>query len=135
MMLPKWLRACRGDKSRATKRRVKAHSAEANKHFVSNGVTNTRYTWYSFVPKNLWIQFGSFENVYFLFIAVLQLFPEITPVSPITTWAPLIVVMSITALKDLIDDLARCRADRAYNNRCVLDSPNEVLRDVAHLRT
>ena len=110
--------ACkRGERS--ANRRVEAHSAEANKHFVSNAVTNTSYSWYTFVPKNLWIQFGSFENVYFLFIAVLQLFPEITPVSPITTWGPLIVVMSITALKDLMDDLARWRADARYNNRPV----------------
>ena len=107
-------------------RRITAHSAEANKQFCSNAVTNTKYRWWNFVAKNLWIQFGSFETGYFLFIAILQLFPAITPVSPLTTWGPLILVMAITAAKDLADDIARWRADVAYNTR-----PVSVVRDGA----
>jgi phospholipid-translocating ATPase len=56
-------------------------------------------------------------NRYFLLIACLQLIKEITPVNPLTTWAPLIVIFGITAVKELVDDLGRRRADVAANSR------------------
>lgn len=56
-------------------------------------------------------------NCYFLLIASLQLFPAITPVSPVTTWAPLIVIFTISAIKEALDDVARYRMDLENNNR------------------
>lgn len=56
-------------------------------------------------------------NRYFLIIACLQLWAEITPVNPLTTWAPLVVIFGITAVKELLDDLGRAREDRDANSR------------------
>lgn len=56
-------------------------------------------------------------NRYFLIIACLQLWPEITPVNPLTTWAPLVVIFGITAAKELVDDLGRAKEDREANSR------------------
>lgn len=56
-------------------------------------------------------------NQYFLIIACLQLWAAITPVNPLTTWAPLIVIFTITAVKELMDDLGRRREDAAANSR------------------
>lgn len=56
-------------------------------------------------------------NRYFLLIACLQLISTITPVSPVTTWAPLIIIFSITAIKELVDDLGRRKADKLANSR------------------
>jgi hypothetical protein len=36
---------------------VKANNAAANADYANNEVTNTKYTWYNFVPKNLAEQF------------------------------------------------------------------------------
>jgi phospholipid-translocating ATPase len=47
----------------------------------------------------------------------LQLWAEITPVNPLTTWAPLIVIFGITAAKELVDDLGRGREDGIANSR------------------
>lgn len=56
-------------------------------------------------------------NRYFLLIACLQLIKDITPVNPLTTWLPLIVIFGITAIKELTDDLGRRKADVAANSR------------------
>ncbi|EFC36194.1 predicted protein [Naegleria gruberi] len=54
-------------------------------------------------------------NRYFLAIACLQLWSEVSPVNPITTWAPLIVALLITAVKALYDDLKRFYNDYKSN--------------------
>lgn len=47
---------------------------EVNTHdrrFVRNKIRTTKYTWLTFIPKNLFEQFSKMANVYFLFIMVL----------------------------------------------------------------
>lgn len=56
-------------------------------------------------------------NRYFLVIACLQLIKTITPVNPLTTWAPLAVIFAVTAVKEAIDDWGRARADAIANSR------------------
>lgn len=56
-------------------------------------------------------------NRYFLFIAFLQLIREITPVNPLTTFVPLAVIFGVTAVKELLDDLGRRKADNMANSR------------------
>lgn len=47
----------------------------------------------------------------------MQLFPTITPVSPITTWVPLSVIFAISAFKEALDDYKRHKNDRQANRR------------------
>ncbi|KAI3661015.1 hypothetical protein MP638_004050 [Amoeboaphelidium occidentale] len=56
-------------------------------------------------------------NQYFLIIACLQLFPALTPISPVTTWTPLIIIFAITATKEFLDDYQRLKADKVANER------------------
>lgn len=66
---------------------------------------------------NLYDQFSAPMNLYFLLIACLQLWRTITPVNPITTWAPLIFVFAISATKQAVDDYRRYQADMVANAR------------------
>ena len=50
--------------------------------------------------------------------------PSISPLSPGTTWGPLIFVLAVSAIKDAIEDIIRWRSDSEVNNR-----EYEVLRD------
>ena len=56
-----------------------AGSADANANsgsshdFASNKITNTKYTWYSLVPKSLWNQFRRLANVYFLVMSIIMM--------------------------------------------------------------
>jgi phospholipid-translocating ATPase len=85
----------------------------------TNAIRNTKYTVFTFIPLNLKEQFGRFMNLYFLFIACLQLLPSITPVAPASTWVPLAFIFFISALKEGIDDFRRAQSDRAANTKSV----------------
>ena len=85
----------------------------------NNAIRNTKYRWYSFIFQNLAEQFSQHLNRYFLIIAILQLFSAITPVNPVTTWGPLIVILGLTAYKEASDDIARYKRDKEFNERIV----------------
>jgi phospholipid-transporting ATPase len=93
---------------------------------TSNEVHTSKYTWYTFVPLNLYEQFHNRANVYFLFVAVLQMVPSIS----ITSGRPLLLmplgfVLLVGAARDLFEDEKRKAADRAENEREVLQFSNE----------
>jgi phospholipid-translocating ATPase len=98
-------------------RTVYANAPARNAEFKPNVISNTKYTWWNFVPKNLWEQFARNTNRYFLLIAILQLNAQITPVNPLTTWAPLAVIFMITAVKEGLDDWGRRAQDKVANAR------------------
>uniref|UniRef100_A0A8C4Q179 Phospholipid-transporting ATPase n=1 Tax=Eptatretus burgeri TaxID=7764 RepID=A0A8C4Q179_EPTBU len=50
-------------------------------------------------------QFQRVANAYFLFLLILQLIPQISSLSWFTTIVPLVLVLTITAVKDASDDL------------------------------
>lgn len=56
-------------------------------------------------------------NQYFLLIACLQLWSRITPVSPATTWGPLIIIFIVSASKEAWDDYNRYLSDKKANER------------------
>jgi phospholipid-translocating ATPase len=58
-------------------------------------------------------------NKYFLIIAVLQLWPLITPVNPLTTWGPLLFIFAVTSIKEAWDDLGRWKMDKEANQKRV----------------
>lgn len=95
-------------------------------HHCSNKISNTKYNLFNFIPKNLWEQFSRFMNKYFLLIAVLQLWPLITPVSPVSTWGPLIVIFSVSATKEAWDDYGRYCSDKEFNDKIVWVVKNGV---------
>eukprot|EP01029_Cantina_marsupialis_P021360 TRINITY_DN50_c1_g1_i4.p1 TRINITY_DN50_c1_g1~~TRINITY_DN50_c1_g1_i4.p1 ORF type:complete len:1122 (-),score=321.77 TRINITY_DN50_c1_g1_i4:384-3749(-) len=98
-------------------RLIKANDPEWNRRYLDNTISNTKYTLLNFLPKNMKEQFGQAMNQYFLLIACLQLINEITPVNPMTTWGPLLLIFGLTAFKELMDDLGRRKADKMANER------------------
>lgn len=87
--------------------------------FCDNKVSNTKYTVFNFLPKNLWEQFSRFMNKYFLLIACLQLWPLITPVNPASTWGPLVFIFAVSASKEAWDDHSRYLLDKQANEKKV----------------
>lgn len=49
-----------------------------DRRFTLNSIRTSKYTWLTFIPKNLFEQFSKMANVYFLFIMVLQIIPPIS---------------------------------------------------------
>ena len=106
-----------GSNALAPPRILRVNEPAKNAVYRNNTISNTKYTPWTFLPLSLRDQFRQFMNKYFLLIAILQLFPRITPVNPITTWLPLILIFSISATKEALDDLRRKRQDAEANQR------------------
>lgn len=64
-----------------------------------NSIRTAKYTLLTFLPVNLFQQFTRVANMYFLFIAFLQLIPGLSPTSWVTTVGPLCFVLFINAIK------------------------------------
>lgn len=90
---------------------------ETGKPFVSNSVTTARYTIWDFLPKQLYAQFSKIANVYFLFVASLQMVPSWSPTGQYTTLVPLLVFLSIAIAHEGYDDYRRHRQDNGENNQ------------------
>lgn len=86
--------------------------------FEPNTITTCKYNALTFLPKNLWHQFQKLANVYFLIIAILQVIPEISVSGGVPNiLLPLAFVLTVSAGKDLLEDLNRRKSDKEENNR------------------
>jgi phospholipid-translocating ATPase len=83
--------------------------------YVSNRIRTSKYTIFSFIPKNLFEQFRRPANMYFLGMAILQMLPFFGVNSPALTLLPLCTVVVITAAKDAVEDFQRHKVDQQYN--------------------
>uniref|UniRef100_A0A8C7YBI4 Phospholipid-transporting ATPase n=1 Tax=Oryzias sinensis TaxID=183150 RepID=A0A8C7YBI4_9TELE len=72
------------------------------------------YTFWNFIPKNMFEQFRRVANFYFLIIFLVQLIID-TPTSPVTSGLPLFFVIIVTAIKQGYEDWLRHKADKAVN--------------------
>ena len=92
-----------------------------NPAFKPNSIRTSKYTAITFLPKNLIEQFSKLANIYFLFIMVLQIIPQISISGgqPAILF-PLVVVIAISGIKDLFEDMSRHKSDNQENNRHVL---------------
>ncbi|XP_031949399.1 phospholipid-transporting ATPase ID isoform X2 [Corvus moneduloides] len=108
-----------GSGSTEEERRVRANAREYNEKFqyASNCIKTSKYNIVTFLPVNLFEQFQEVANTYFLFLLILQLIPQISSLSWFTTIVPLVLVLTITAVKDATDDYFRHKSDNQVNNR------------------
>jgi len=93
-----------------------AHLNELKK-FPSNRITTTKYTFYNFIPKNLFEQFRRATNIFFLLITIITFIPIVSPLTPITSILPFSFVLLANAIKEAYEDYLRYKADRKANNR------------------
>nr|XP_046230530.1 phospholipid-transporting ATPase IC [Scatophagus argus] len=85
--------------------------------YSGNAIKTYKYNVLTFLPLNLYEQLKRAANLYFLALLILQIIPTISTLPWYTTLIPLVVVLGVTAIKDLVDDLARHRMDKEINNR------------------
>ncbi|KAI9018410.1 hypothetical protein DFJ74DRAFT_677213 [Hyaloraphidium curvatum] len=84
--------------------------------FPSNEVSTAKYSIITFLPKNLWEQFHRIANVFFLAMAVSQVFPVFQVTNAFMPFVPLVIVLTLTALKDGWEDYKRHKSDKELNN-------------------
>ncbi|KAL5287332.1 ATP8A1 family protein [Megaselia abdita] len=92
--------------------------------FTNNHISTAKYSFISFCPAFLFEQFRRYSNCFFLLIALLQQIPEVSPTGRYTTLVPLIFILTVSAIKEIVEDVKRHRADNEINHRQV-----DVLRN------
>lgn len=85
--------------------------------FIANGIRSSRYTVWSFLPRQLWAQFSKIANFYFLSVSILQMIPGLSTTGTYTTIVPLLFFVSVSMAKEGYDDFRRYRLDKEENNR------------------
>ncbi|KAI8174164.1 Phospholipid-transporting ATPase DNF1 [Colletotrichum sp. SAR 10_75] len=95
---------------------LKDEEGHPSQHFTRNKIRTAKYTPLSFVPKNLWFQFQNIANVFFLFLVILVFFPIFGGENPGLSAVPLIFIVTVTAIKDAIEDYRRTALDIELNN-------------------
>ncbi|XP_058653374.1 probable phospholipid-transporting ATPase IA isoform X4 [Onychostoma macrolepis] len=94
--------------------------------FCSNRVSTAKYNVLTFLPRFLYSQFRRAANSFFLFIALLQQIPDVSPTGRWTTLVPLLFILVVAAVKEFIEDLKRHNADSVVNKK-----ETQVLRNGA----
>ncbi|XP_059577048.1 phospholipid-transporting ATPase IH isoform X3 [Alligator mississippiensis] len=80
--------------------------------YPDNRIVSSKYTFWNFVPKNLFEQFRRIANFYFLIIFLVQLIID-TPTSPVTSGLPLLFVITVTAIKQ-VGDIVMVKEDETF---------------------
>ncbi|XP_069487816.1 phospholipid-transporting ATPase VD [Ambystoma mexicanum] len=86
------------------------------KEYKNNRIRTTKYTLLNFIPRNLFEQFHRVANLYFLFLVVLNWIPVVEAFQKELTMIPLVVVLTIIAVKDGLEDYRKYKIDKKINN-------------------
>uniref|UniRef100_A0A8C5GUG7 Phospholipid-transporting ATPase n=1 Tax=Gouania willdenowi TaxID=441366 RepID=A0A8C5GUG7_GOUWI len=90
-----------------------------SKNYKCNAICTTKYTLLTFLPMNLFQQFHRVANIYFLFLALLNWVPVVEAFEKEITMIPLVLVITVIAIKDALEDYRRYLFDKKVNNRVV----------------
>lgn len=89
------------------------------KPYIDNSIRSSRYSLWSFFPRQLLAQFSKIANFYFLIVSILQMIPGLSTTGTFTTFIPLVIFVGISMAKEGFDDFRRYRLDKEENNRYV----------------
>uniref|UniRef100_A0A8B9SSK8 Phospholipid-transporting ATPase n=1 Tax=Anas platyrhynchos TaxID=8839 RepID=A0A8B9SSK8_ANAPL len=88
--------------------------------FRDNWVSTAKYSVVTFLPRFLYEQIRKAANAFFLFIALLQQIPDVSPTGRYTTLVPLLFILTVAGIKEIIEDYKRHKADSAVNKKKTL---------------
>lgn len=98
--------------------------------YCSNIITSSKYSVYSFLPKQLKAQFSKIANCYFLVVAIMQMIPSWSTTGQYTTIIPLMIFVSISIAREGFDDWKRHLHDKEENNKpCVIIQQDDRFQD------
>jgi phospholipid-transporting ATPase len=92
------------------------HDLNSSFKYYGNYISTTKYNFATFLPKFLFEQFSKYANLFFLITSAIQQVPNVSPTNRYTTVGTLIVVLTVSAIKEIMEDLKRAGADKELNN-------------------
>jgi magnesium-transporting ATPase (P-type) len=97
--------------------KFKSNHIRTTKVFYFHFFKIKKYTWWNFIPKNLFEQFSRISNFYFIMVMIFALLPNVSPIFPITSILPVIFILGTTLIKDGVEDFFRALSDRVVNRK------------------
>lgn len=103
--------------------------------YCNNAISSSRYTIYSFLPRQIYAQFSRLANVYFFLIGILQMIPGWSTTGRYTTIVPLCIFMGISMAREAWTDFKRHRLDKNENGSIAKiftksDQMNPLINDI-----
>jgi len=84
--------------------------------YKNNAIRTSKYTFFTFIPLNLFTQFQKAANCYFLIISYMQTIKSISISNGVPASAyPLAAVVAVAMLKDAFEDYKRNKSDNEEN--------------------
>uniref|UniRef100_A0A3Q3FHV9 Phospholipid-transporting ATPase n=1 Tax=Kryptolebias marmoratus TaxID=37003 RepID=A0A3Q3FHV9_KRYMA len=106
-------------------------SRPQNTKFCDNHVSTTKYGILTFLPRFLYEQIRRAANAFFLFIALMQQIPDVSPTGRYTTLVPLIFILTVAGIKEIIEDYKRHKADNTVNKKKTTGIVRVLVKSVA----
>ena len=85
----------------------------------SNKIENQKYNLITFIPVVLFNQFKQFGNFFYLVMSITQFFNELKVGFMFTYLSPLVIVVTISMIKELYDDINRRIQDKKTNSTMI----------------
>ncbi|XP_031407953.1 phospholipid-transporting ATPase IB [Meleagris gallopavo] len=92
--------------------------------------STAKYSVVTFLPRFLYEQIRKAANAFFLFIALLQQIPDVSPTGRYTTLVPLLFILTVAGIKEIIEDYKRHKADSAVNKKKTVVLRNGMWQDI-----
>ncbi|XP_009698216.1 PREDICTED: phospholipid-transporting ATPase IB-like, partial [Cariama cristata] len=89
-----------------------------------------KYSVVTFLPRFLYEQIRKAANAFFLFIALLQQIPDVSPTGRYTTLVPLLFILTVAGIKEIIEDYKRHKADSAVNKKKTIVLRNGMWQNI-----
>lgn len=85
--------------------------------FDNNSVKTTKYNIFTFLPKSLLFILYRPELIYYLILIILENISIISPVIPVSTMVPYLLVLIIKLIREGVEDYFRYRYDKDVNTQ------------------
>uniref|UniRef100_A0A8B9FSG6 Phospholipid-transporting ATPase n=1 Tax=Amazona collaria TaxID=241587 RepID=A0A8B9FSG6_9PSIT len=104
--------------------------------YPKNAIKNQKYNVFTFIPGVLYEQFKFFLNLYFLVVSCSQFVPALKIGYLYTYWAPLGFVLTVTVVREAVDEFRRYKRDKEMNSQLYSKLTNQrIPSDMVFLRT
>lgn len=103
--------------------RIITHNSKAK--YKPNIIRNQRFSILTFVPVVLYNQLKQVSNCFFLMTGVIQFIKVYNVAPPISTLFPWLLVLTLTLIKEGIDDFKRYKRDKEVNSEKYMKLVNE----------
>lgn len=110
---------------------ISDRDANSRLGYGDNYISTTKYNFATFLPKFIFQEFSNYANLFFLCTSAIQQVPHVSPTNRFTTIGTLMVVLVVSAVKEIIEDLKRAHSDKELNyskTEIYLEANNEFVR-------